>query len=67
MSLKQPSRELEVTMVVSSRTLELISYVMNLELDINSRPSTLHNQIALLKGRIEYSLIWQGLCLVSTM
>jgi hypothetical protein len=24
-----------------------------LELDINSRPSTLHNQIALLRGRIE--------------
>ena len=29
--------------------------------------STLHNQMALLKGRIEHSLIWQGLCLVSTM
>ena len=42
-SLKQPSRELEVTMVVNSRTLDLMSYVMNLELDINSRPSTLHN------------------------
>ena len=41
MSLKQPSRDLEVTMVVSSRTLELMSCVMNLELDINSRPSTL--------------------------
>jgi hypothetical protein len=44
MSLNQPSRELEVTMVVSSRTLELMSYVMNLELDINSRSSTLYNQ-----------------------
>jgi hypothetical protein len=43
------------------------SYVMNLELDINSRPSTHLNQIALLRGRIEHSLIWQGLCLVSTM
>ena len=68
MSLKQPSRELEVTMVVSSRTLELMSCVMNLELDINSWLSTLHNQMALLRGRrIEHSLIWQGLCLVSTM
>ena len=67
MSLKQPSRELEVTMVVSLRTLELMSYVMNLELDINSRPSTHLNQMALLRERIEHSLIWQGLCLVSTM
>ena len=67
MSFKQPSRELEVTMVVSLRTLELMSCVMNLELDINSRPSTLHNQMALLRGRIEHSLIWQGVCLVSTM
>ena len=66
-SLKQPSRELEVTMVVSSRTLELMSYVMSLDLDINSQPSTLHNEMALLRGRIEHSLIWQGLCLVSTM
>ena len=33
MSLKQSSRELEVTMVVSSRILELMSCVMNLELD----------------------------------
>ena len=65
--LKQPSRELEVTMVVSSRTLELMSCVMNLKLDINSRPSTLHNQMALLRGRIEHSLIWQDLCLVNTM
>ena len=39
-----------------------MSYVMNLELDINSRPSTLHNQMALLRGRIGHSLIWQGLC-----
>jgi hypothetical protein len=54
-------------MVVSLRTLELMSCVMNLELDINSRPSTLHNQIALLRERIEYLLIWQGLCLVSIM
>jgi hypothetical protein len=67
MSLKQPSRELEVTMAVNSRTLELMSYVMNLELDINTRPSTLHNQMTLLRGKIEHSLIWQGLCLVSTM
>ena len=37
----QPLRELEVTMVVSSRTLELMSCVMNLELGINSQPSTL--------------------------
>ena len=67
MCLKQPLRELEVTMVVSSRTLELISYVMNLELDINSWPSTLHNQMALFRERIEHLLTWQGLCLVSTM
>ena len=67
MNLKQPSRELEVTMVVSSKILELMSCVMNLELDINSRSSTLHNQMALLRGRIEHLLIWQGLCLVSTM
>ena len=67
MSLKQPSRELEVTMVVSSRILELMSYVMHLELDINSRPSTHLNQMVLLRERIEHSLIWQDLCLVSTM
>ena len=29
------------------------SFVMNLELGINSRPSTLHNQMVLLRGRIE--------------
>ena len=33
----------------------------------NFRPSTLYNQMVLLRGRIEHSLIWQGLCLVSTM
>jgi hypothetical protein len=55
------------TMVVSSRKQKLMSCVMNLKLDINSRPSTLHNQMALLRRRIEHSLIWQGLCLVSTM
>jgi hypothetical protein len=54
-------------MVVSSRTQELMSYVMSLELDLNSRPSTLYNQMALLRERIEHSLIWQGLCLVSIM
>jgi hypothetical protein len=54
-------------MVVSSKTLELMSYVMILELDINSRSSTFHNQMALLRGRIEHLLTWQGLCLVSTM
>ena len=54
MNLKQPSKELEVTMVMSSRTQELMSCVMNLELDINSWPSTLYNQIALLRGRIEH-------------
>ena len=67
MSLKQPSKELEVTMVVSSRTLELMICVLNLELDINSRQNTLHNQMALLRGRIEYLLTWQGLSLVSTI
>ena len=45
------------------KKLELMSCVMNLELDINSHPSTLHNQMALLRGRIEHLLIWQGLCL----
>ena len=39
----------------------------SLELDINSRTSTLHNQMVLLRERIEHSLIWQGLYLVSTM
>ena len=33
MSLRQPSRELEVTMVVSPRILELMICVMNLEFD----------------------------------
>jgi hypothetical protein len=56
MSLKRPSRELEVTMVVNSRTLELMSFVMTLELDINSWPSTLYNQMALLRERIEHLL-----------
>jgi len=32
---------------------ELMSFEMNLELGINSRPSTLHNQMDLLIGRIE--------------
>ena len=59
---EKPSRELEVTMIVSSRTLELISCVMNLELDINSWPSTLHNQMVLLRERIEHSLTWQDQC-----
>ena len=39
-------KKLEVTMGVNSRTLELMSCVMNLELDINSWPSTLLNQMA---------------------
>jgi hypothetical protein len=43
------------------------SCVMILELDINSWPSTLHNQMAMLTGRIEHLLTWQGQCLVSTM
>jgi putative methionine-R-sulfoxide reductase with GAF domain len=38
-----------------------------LELDINSWLSTLHNQMALLKERIEQLLTWHGLFLVSTM
>ena len=33
------------SVVVNSRTLELMSCVMNLELDINSRPSILLNQM----------------------
>ena len=44
-------------MVVNSRILELMSCVMNLELDINSRLSILHNQMVLLRGKIEHSLI----------
>ena len=36
--------------VVSSRTQELMSCMMNLELDMNSQPSILHNQMALLRG-----------------
>ena len=32
---------------------ELMSYVMSLELSINSRLNILHNQMALLRGRIE--------------
>jgi hypothetical protein len=51
MSLKQPSRELEVTIVASSRIQELLSCVMTLVLDINSRPSTLHNQNSLIKRK----------------
>jgi hypothetical protein len=42
-------------------------FVIILKLDINSRPSTFHNQMALLKERIEHLLTWHGLCLVSTM
>jgi hypothetical protein len=40
-------------MEVNSRTQELMSFVMNLELGINSWPSTLLDQMALLRGRIE--------------
>jgi hypothetical protein len=54
-------------MVMSSRTQELMSFVLILELDINSWPSTLHNQMTLLRGRIEHLLTCQSLCLVSTM
>ena len=54
MTLKQPLKKLEVTMVVSLRTQELMCCMMTLELDINSRPSTLHNQMALLRERIEF-------------
>jgi hypothetical protein len=50
---KQPLRELEVTMVVNSRTLELMSCVINLELDMNSWPNTLCNLMALLRERIK--------------
>ena len=48
MSLKQPSKELEVTIVVSFKNTRI-------------------DEMALLRERIEHSLIWQGLCLVSTM
>ena len=54
-------------MEVSSRTQKLMSFVIILELDINSQPSILHNQMTLLRERIEHLLIWQGPCLVSTM
>ena len=46
MSLKQPSRKWEVTIEVNSRIQELMICVMSLELGINSRPSTLLNQMA---------------------
>ena len=49
------------------RNTRVESFVMSLESNINSRPNTLHNQMALLRERIEHSLIWQGLCLVSIM
>ena len=54
MSLKLPSRKLEVTMGVNSRTLELKNCVMSLALGINSHQHTLLNQMALLRGRIEH-------------
>ena len=38
------------SVVVNSRTLELMSCVMNLELDINSRLSTLLNQMQIQYG-----------------
>ena len=40
------TKKLEVTMDVNSRIQELMSFVMSLELGINSRPSTLLNQMA---------------------
>jgi hypothetical protein len=46
MSLKPPSRKWEMTIEVNSRTQELMVCVMNLGLGINSRPSTLLNQMA---------------------
>jgi len=39
--------------IVDSRIQELMSFVMNLVLGINSRPSTLHHQMVLLRRRIE--------------
>jgi hypothetical protein len=65
--VKRCHNELEVTMEVSLETLELMSFVMNLESNIHSQPNTHLNQMALLRERIEHSLIWQGLCLVSIM
>ena len=38
---------------VNSRTQELMRFVMNLLLGINSKLSTLHNQIVLLRERIK--------------
>ena len=49
------------------RNTRVESFVMSLESNINSRPNTHNNQMALSRGRIEHSLIWQGLCLVSIM
>ena len=46
-------KKVRVTMEVNSRIQELMSYMMSLALGINSRPSTLHNQMVLLRGRIE--------------
>ena len=54
-------------MGVNSRIQEMMSFVMNLALGINSRPSTLHNKMVLLRGRIEPWLTWQDQCWVSTM
>jgi len=52
-------------MEVSSRIQDLMSFV--LALGINSQPSTLHNQMVLLKGRIEPWLTWQDQYWMSTM
>jgi hypothetical protein len=58
--IKRVHNEFETTIkkvrsdnVANSRIQELMSYVISLELGINSRPSTFHNQMVLLRGRIE--------------
>jgi hypothetical protein len=45
---------------------DIRSEYRNSIIEVSFRPSALHNQMALLRGKIEQSLLWQGLCLVST-
>jgi hypothetical protein len=52
MNLISKSRRLEVIMAPSSKTLELKIIVMKRESNMNCQPSTLHNKMKLLKGRI---------------
>jgi hypothetical protein len=55
-------KKVRSVMEVSLGTQKLISYMMIKALSMSFWPSILHNQMTLLRGRIEYSLIWQGQC-----